>query len=79
MTCEPVGGKWRVRLYQDGRRVGEGVTEKLQVSETVPDSLVLGSEYFYLHCHYYRGLMGAVQVVERCLSEAELRELALRD
>ena len=42
-----------MRLYQDGRRVGEGVTEKLQVSETVPDSLVLGSEYFYLHCHVH--------------------------
>jgi hypothetical protein len=59
-----------------GIRVGEGLTEKLLVSETVPDSLILGGEYFYLHCHYYRGLMGPVLVVERCLTESELRVLA---
>lgn len=76
MTCESTGERWRVRLYVDGIQVGEGLTEKLLVSETVPDSLILGGEYFYLHCHYYRGLMGPVQVVERCLTESELRVLA---
>lgn len=76
MTCESTGERWRVRLYVDGIRVGEGLTEKLLVSETVPDSLILGGEYFYLHCHYYRGLMGPVQVVERCLTESELRVLS---
>lgn len=68
-----------MRLYVDGRRVGEGMTETLQVTESVPDSLVLGSEYFYLHRHYYRGLMGAVQVVKRCLSESGMRESGMRD
>ncbi|HCP12648.1 MAG TPA: hypothetical protein DIT89_09970 [Planctomycetaceae bacterium] len=72
MTCEPVGENWRVRLYVDGQQVGEGMTEKLRVSDSVPDSLILGAEYFYLHCHYYRGLMGPVQVIERCLTSAEL-------
>lgn len=78
MTCEPVGENWRVRLYVDGQQVGEGMTEKLRVSDSVPDSLILGAEYFYLHCHYYRGLMGPVQVIERCLTSDEfvrLREM----
>jgi hypothetical protein len=76
MTCEPSEGQWRVRLYLDGREVGGGMTTKLGSGETVPDSLILGSEYFYLHCHYYRGLIGRVQVIERCLPGAELEELA---
>lgn len=78
MTCEPSDGQWRVRLYLDGREVGGGVTAKLGVSETVPDSLILGSEYFYLHCHYYRGLIGPVMVQERCLTGSEVLELASR-
>jgi hypothetical protein len=78
MTCEPDGGQWRVRLYLDGREVGGGMTAKLGVSESVPDSLILGGEYFYLHCHYYRGLIGPVMVLERCLTGAQLQEIANR-
>jgi hypothetical protein len=76
LTCEPSEGQWRVRLYLDGREVGGGMTTKLGTAETVPDSLILGSEYFYLHCHYFRGLIGSVLVIERCLTGAELQGLA---
>ncbi|MEY3176747.1 MAG: Concanavalin A-like lectin/glucanase superfamily [Planctomycetota bacterium] len=76
LTCSPADGQWRVTLYLNGEEAGSGLTTKLGVDEAIPDSLILGGEYFYLHCHYYRGLIGAVHVMERCLTGAELRVLA---
>jgi hypothetical protein len=76
MTCEPLADRWRVRLHLDGRQVAEGTARSLPVDRLVPDSLVLGSEYFYLHTDYYRGLLGRAVVIARVCSPEELQALA---
>lgn len=76
MTCEPAGGQWNVRLYLDGKQVGEGTTKKFASDAVVPPSLILGAEIFYLHDAYYRGLIGRTLVCHRVLTEREIGELA---
>ena len=77
MTGEPTAEKkWRVRLYLDGLLVHEGVTQKYDAPTTIPPSLILGAEIFYLHDAYYRGLIGRMLIFNRVISEAELAELA---
>jgi hypothetical protein len=76
LTGEPEGGKWRVRLYLDGKVVREGLSQKFQAPATVPPSLILGAELFYLHDAYYRGLIGRTLVFGRALSGQELAALA---
>ena len=43
---------------------------------TIPDSLILGAELFYLHDAYFRGLLSQVLVIGRALNPEELRALA---
>ncbi|MFM8572701.1 MAG: LamG domain-containing protein, partial [Pirellula sp.] len=75
MTCTPSDENWQVRLYLDGQEVGASVTKTLPASSTIPDSLVLGAELFYLHGAYYRGLMSRVLVVTRTMNGHEIRSL----
>lgn len=76
MTGEPVGGKWRVRLYLDGKPIHEETTTKLAAPMQVPPSLILGAEIFYFHDSYYRGLLGRTLVFERTLAAEEIAALA---
>jgi len=75
MTCTPSGAHWQVRLFVDGQEVGSGTSRSLPMSATVPDSLVLGAELFYLHGAYYRGLMSDVKVIARAFQAEEVRLL----
>ncbi len=68
--------RWRVRLYLDGRLVHEGVSRTMEAPATIPPSLILGAELFYLHDSYYRGLIGRTTVYDRALAAAEIAELA---
>jgi hypothetical protein len=76
MTCTSSGDNWQIQLYVDGHEVGSGLAKSLPVSSTVPDSLVLGAELFYLHDAYYRGLMSDVLVIARSMNRDEVRSLA---
>jgi hypothetical protein len=76
LTGEPAGGKWRVRLYLDGKQVHEGTTAKADAPASIPPSLILGAEIFYFHDAYYRGLIGRTLVFERALSGEEVARLA---
>jgi hypothetical protein len=77
MTGEPTGNRrWRVRLYLDGRLVHDGVSQTAEAPTTIPPSLILGAELFYLHDSYYRGLIGRTTVYDRALGAAEVAELA---
>jgi hypothetical protein len=77
LTAEPAESKkWRVRVYLNGRKVVEGVTEKMDAPQQIPPSFILGSEIFYLHDSWYRGLIGRTMMLDRALSEAEISELA---
>lgn len=68
--------KWRVRLYLDGKLVQEGVTKVLDAPLSIPPSLILGAELFYLHDSYYRGLIGHTLVFDQALSGDRIAELA---
>jgi hypothetical protein len=73
LTGEPTETrKWRMRGYVDGTLVFDGLTEKLGAPTTIPPSLILGSELFYLHDSWYRGLIGRTTLLSRALSEAEV-------
>lgn len=76
MTAEPSAGQWHIRLFQDGKPVGEGMTKKFPADSAIVPSLILGAEIFYFHDAYYRGLIGHTLVFERSLSPAEIVELA---
>jgi hypothetical protein len=76
MTAEPFEGQWRVRLFQDGQPVGEGVTKKFAADSVIVPSLILGAELFYFHDAYYRGLIGRTLVFERALPPEEIAALA---
>jgi hypothetical protein len=78
MTCEPAEGQWRVRLWLDGRAVGEGATKKFPSPASIPPSIVLGTEIFYFHDAYYRGLIGRTVVLDHPASPDELKTLAGR-
>lgn len=79
MTAEPTESKkYRVRILLNGRKVAEGVTEKMDAPQQIPPSLVLGSELFYLHDSWYRGLIGRTMMLDRALTEAELAELGTK-
>ncbi len=76
MTGEPAeSGKWRIRLFVDGRVVGEGRAETLAGPVSLPPSLILGSELFYLHDSWFRGRIGRVVVLDRALTGEELGAL----
>jgi hypothetical protein len=75
LTGEPTPErKWRVRLYLEGKLVKEGVTTKLEASNkmTIPASIILGAEIFYLHSSYYRGLIGRTTVFDQALSSERI-------
>lgn len=76
MTAEPAEGQWRVRLYVDGKSVGEGMTKKFPSDSVIVPSTILGAEIFYFHDAYYRGLIGRTLVFARHLSPTEIAELA---
>ena len=76
MTGEPTEAKkWRVRLYLDGKRVHEGVTQKFDAPAQIPPSFILASELFYLHDAWYRGLIGRTLLLDRALGDAEIQAL----
>jgi hypothetical protein len=76
MTAEPTESKkWRVRLFLDGRKVAEGVTEKLDAPAQIPPTMILGSEIFYLHDSWYRGLIGRTMLLDRAVAEGEIEAL----
>jgi len=78
LTAEPVGEHWQARLYVDGKQVAEETATNFPASSSVPDSLILGAELFYLHSSYYRGLIGRTLVLERVLSDRETAALMSR-
>lgn len=73
VTAEAADGKWRIRIYQDGKCVAEGRTNELASPTTISATLVLGTELFYFHGAYYRGLIGRTTVFDRALTEEEIR------
>lgn len=76
MTAAPTDAKkWQVRIYLNGRKVAEGVTEKMDHPQQIPASMILGSEIFYLHDSWYRGLIGRTMMLDRALTEGEIAEL----
>jgi hypothetical protein len=78
LTGEEAGGKWKLRLYLDGKKVHEGTSEKVAAPAEMPASLVLGTEIFYFHDAYYRGLIGRTLVFNRALPADEILKLATR-
>ncbi len=74
LTGEPAGKKWRVRLYLDGKEILAATTDKMENPASPPPSLILGTEIFYFHDSYYRGLIGRTQVYNRALSADEVRK-----
>jgi hypothetical protein len=77
LTAEPTEAKkWRVRIYLNGKKVAEGVTEKLEATGQTAPSLIFGSELFYLHDSWYRGLIGRTMLLDRALDESQIAELA---
>lgn len=76
MTAEPSSGQWHIRLYLDGKPVGEGMTKKCPADSGIVPSLILGAEIFYFHDAYYRGLIGHTLVFERTLSSDDVNALA---
>ena len=76
MTAEPQDGQWHIRVYQDGKQVGEGQTKKFPSNSLVVPSLILGAEIFYFHDAYYRGLIGHTLIYERALSQDEVAKMA---
>lgn len=75
MTAAPVDGQWLVRIFLDGWQVHEGRTTKFSNNAPVVPSLVLGTEIFYFHDAYYRGLIGRVLVLDRAVGADELAPL----
>ncbi|HEX7899941.1 MAG TPA: LamG-like jellyroll fold domain-containing protein [Planctomycetota bacterium] len=65
MSCAPEAGQWRVKIYADGKLLKEGLTKKHASPSTLAPSLVLGTEIFYFHDCYYRGLIGRVTVFDQ--------------
>lgn len=76
MTAAPENGQWRIRLFQDGKPVAESVTEHLPSTTGIPRSLILGTEIFYMHDAYYRGLVGRTLVFDRALAPEQVAALA---
>jgi len=77
LTAEPTAEKkWRARLYLDGKLMHEATTVKMDAPTTIPPSLVLGTELFYFHSSYYRGLIGKTLVFDKTLTAQEIAELA---
>ena len=77
LTGEPTQNKqWRIKLYLNNRLVHEGETKQLASPLTIPPSIVLGTEIFYFHHAYYRGLIGRTTVLNRALTEAEILRLS---
>jgi hypothetical protein len=77
MTAETTETKkWRVRVYLNGKKVIEGVTEKLDAPAQIPPSLILASEIFYLHDSWYRGLIGRTMLLDHALDDGEIETLA---
>ncbi len=73
MTCVPEAGQWRVRIYADGRLLKEGLTKKHASPASLAPSLVLGTEIFYFHDCYYRGLIGRVTIYDREVNPSATR------
>ena len=76
MTAEPKDGQWFVRLYLDGKPVGEGQTKKFPADSAIVPSLILGAEIFYFHDAYYRGLIGRTLVLHRVVPLDEIATFA---
>jgi hypothetical protein len=76
MTCKPEADGHRVRLLVDGEPVGEGMVNGLANEKSVADSIVLGTEIYYLHGAYYRGLIGRVLVVLGVVDDSTLRGIS---
>jgi hypothetical protein len=76
MTAEPSAGQWHVRLFVNGKQVGEGHTKNFPADSVIVPSLILGVEIFYFHDAYYRGLIGRTLVFNRPLTAGEIAELA---
>jgi len=74
MTGEPTENrKWRIRLYVDGKRALERTTEKFDAPALIAPSLILGSELFYLHDAWYRGLIGRTTLLDHVLPEDQIK------
>ncbi len=69
-------GKWRTRLFVDGKPAGEGASSKFAAPASLPPSLVLGTEIFYFHDAYYRGWIGRTLIFDRALDGEALLKLA---
>ncbi|MDB5387722.1 MAG: hypothetical protein JWM11_3368 [Planctomycetaceae bacterium] len=75
LTAEPSNGQWHIRLYQDGKPVGAGTTKKFPADSPIVWSMILGSEIFYFHDAYYRGLIGRTLIFDRKLTDSEISQL----
>jgi hypothetical protein len=79
-TGEPTpDGKWKVRVFLDGKQAAEGVSGKLPVPAVMPESLILGTEIFYFKGSHYRGLIGRTMVFDRPLPPGEIAALATKE
>ena len=76
MTAKASNKFWKVKLFVNGESVAEGISQKFTSDTVIPPSLILGAELFYLHDAYYRGLIGHTIILERSLSQNEVKILA---
>jgi hypothetical protein len=76
MTAAPEAGQWRVRLFLDGKPAGEGLSAKFASPASIPPSCILGSELFYLHDAWYRGLIGRTILLGRPAALGEIEAFA---
>lgn len=67
--------KWRARMYLDGKMIQQGDTMRTSGPIAIPGSVVMGTELFYFHNSFYRGLLGRTLIFDRCLADEELSTL----
>ncbi len=76
VTGEPTkDGKWKIQLYLDGKPVGNGESKAIGPVLSQSYSLVVGTEIFYFHDSYYRGLLGRTLVFDEALPSEKIKEL----
>ena len=66
MTGEPTAGKkWRHFCSSTASTSPRRCLRKTSCATSIPTSIVLGTELFYFHSSYYRGLLGRTLVFDR--------------
>ena len=54
----------------------EADSKEFAAPASIPPSIILGAELFYLHDVFYRGLIGRVIAFDRAVDAVELKKLS---